>query len=68
MKYYEEGWLAEVYLVKNLSKKDWEGYRLKVIRTLTPSPTFNSIDDGEVFQCGYNPKYGGYMKSWRITA
>lgn len=47
--YREDGWKAEVEVLKDESDDKWYRYTLKVIRTIRPSQIYKPTPDGEVF-------------------
>lgn len=63
--YREDGWVAEVETVKDLSDKVWEKYELKVIRTIQESRIFKPVPDGTVFECCSRRDCKG-MSGWSL--
>ena len=47
--YREDGWKAEVEVLKDDSDEKFKRYTLKVLRTLRDSPLCKTPPDGEVF-------------------
>lgn len=49
--YREDGWKAEVEILRNKSDTEWERYKLKVIKTIKDSAIVISPQNGHVFEC-----------------
>ena len=63
--YREDDWIAEVKIVKNLSDKIWDKYKLRVIRTIRESNIFKPIKDGTTFVVDCKKIYSG-MGGWSL--
>ncbi len=64
--YREDGWKAEVEVVKDESTDDWHRFTLKVMRSLEKSLLFRTPPDGTVFSVDQkkNVAFGGM---WTLT-
>ena len=47
--YYEDDWIAEVEIVRNMSTDKALSYELKVIRTVQESKIYKPTEDGTIF-------------------
>jgi hypothetical protein len=49
--YAEDDWIALVEVLEDLSTREREAYRLRVVRTLQPSAWLRPVADGTRFHC-----------------
>ena len=69
MIYKEDDWIAEVKILKDLSKGKLERYKLKVIKTIKKSQIYKPTKDGHVFYCSFNHDYSrGRFKFWQLIS
>lgn len=61
----EDGWKAEVEILKDTSDEEWHRYDLKVLRTLRESRIFIAAVDGTVFHVE-QLKNGAWCGMWHL--
>lgn len=67
MIYHEDGWVAEVTVIKDESDSVWECKTLRVVRTIQNNSIMKTPPDGEVFDVEKLKAAGGFPGLWYLT-